>query len=68
MSLPAVFAIAGASAALAAFAGWRGALPPNPMRGPRLVPWRFIMVLGASAAILTLFLGLQMMGISPPGR
>ena len=68
MSVPAVFAIAGASAAIAAFAGWRGALPPNPMRGPRLVPWRFIMVLGASAAILTLFLGLQMMGISPPGR
>ena len=68
MSVPAVFAIAGASAAIAAFAGWRGALPPNPMRGPLLVPWRFIMVLGASAAILTLFLGLQMMGISPPGR
>ena len=30
--------------ALAAFAGWRGARPPNPHRGPRLVPWRFIMV------------------------
>ena len=67
MSLPAVFAIAGASAALAAFAGWRGALPPNPMKGARLIPWRFLMVLGASAAILALFMGLQMAGLQPPG-
>ena len=68
MSLPAVFAIAGASAVLAAFAGWRGAQPPNPMKGPRLIPWRFIMVLAAAAAILTLFAALQMAGIRPPGR
>ena len=68
MSPPAVFAIAGASAVLAAFAGWRGALPPNPMKGPRLVPWRFLMVLAAAAAILTLFAGLQAAGIGPQGR
>jgi hypothetical protein len=68
MSLPAVFAIAGASAALSVFAGWRGARPPNPMKGPRLIPWRFIMVLGAALAIGALFTGLQMAGVRPPGR
>lgn len=38
--------------ALAAFAGWRGARLPNPHRGPRLVPWRWIMLLAATAAII----------------
>lgn len=36
----------------AAFAGWRGARPPNPHRGPRLIPWRFLMVLMTACAIL----------------
>jgi len=27
------------------FCGWRGAAPPNPHRGPRLIPYRFLMVL-----------------------
>jgi hypothetical protein len=42
-------------AALAAFAGWRGARPPNPHKGPRLMPWRFIML--AAAACLVFVLG-----------
>jgi hypothetical protein len=45
--------LAVALAALAAFAGWRGARPPDPLRGPRLFPWRFVMLLAAAAAILT---------------
>jgi hypothetical protein len=68
MSPSVLFSIAGASAALAAFAGWRGALPPNPMKGPRMIPWRFLMVLGAAAAIATLFTGLQAAGYGPAGR
>jgi len=36
--------ICAALLALAVFAGWRGAQPPNPHKGPRLAPWRFIMV------------------------
>ena len=39
-------------AALAVFAGWRGARLPNPRRGPRLIPWRWIMLLSATAAII----------------
>jgi hypothetical protein len=45
MDLTLTLALAGAVLALAVAAGWRGARPPDPRRGPRLVPWRFIMVL-----------------------
>jgi hypothetical protein len=40
--------LAAGLAALAAFAGWRGARPPDPRRGPRLMPWRMIMLLAAA--------------------
>jgi hypothetical protein len=46
--------LAAISAALAALCGWRGARLPDPMRGPRLVPWRFLMVLTGAAAVLLL--------------
>lgn len=52
-------------AALAAFAGWRGARPPNPMKGPRLVPWRAIMVFSAAAAVLALAQIEQAAGFAP---
>ena len=63
-----LLAISGAGLAVAAFAGWRGARPPNPMKGPRLMPWRMIMVLTAAVAIGLLGMALRMLGIHPPGR
>lgn len=60
--------LASGFAAVAAFAGWRGARPPDPFRGPRLVPWRAIMVFMAAAAVGLLGYGLRAMGIDPPGR
>jgi hypothetical protein len=36
----------------AVFCGWRGAQPPNPMKGPRMVPWRVLMLLSATALIV----------------
>lgn len=42
-------AVLGVSALLA---GWRGARSPDPMKGPRLVPWRFLMVLSAAGFLL----------------
>ncbi|WP_293905594.1 hypothetical protein [Phenylobacterium sp.] len=68
MDLTTTLAVSGAALAVAAFAGWRGARPPNPFKGPRLIPWRFIMVLAAAGALATLFTGLQANGIHPPGR
>lgn len=39
------------SLALAGFCGWRGARAPDPNRGPRLVPWQFLMMILAVVAI-----------------
>ena len=36
------------------FTGWRGARPPDPHRGVRMMPWRFLMVLSAAVASLLL--------------
>jgi hypothetical protein len=56
-----------ALAAIGLFAGWRGARPPNPLKGPRMAPWRFIMLLAAAGAMMFLFSALRMAGINPPG-
>ncbi|MDQ1154505.1 hypothetical protein [Brevundimonas sp. SORGH_AS_0993] len=44
------------TAALAAmvFCGWRGARPPDPFKGPRMIPWRFLMIGAAAVALLLL--------------
>ncbi|MBJ7412189.1 MAG: hypothetical protein JHD15_17745 [Phenylobacterium sp.] len=52
-------------AALSAFAGWRGARPPNPMKGPRLIPWRAIMVFAAAGAVIVLVQIEQAVGFAP---
>jgi len=41
-----------AAIVLALFCGWRGARPPDFSRGPRLVPWRMLMMLTAAIAVL----------------
>jgi hypothetical protein len=43
-----------AATAIAVFAGWRGARPPNPLKGVRMAPWRMIMMLGAAGALIFL--------------
>ena len=40
--------------ALGALAGWRGARPPDPRKGPRMVPWRFLMLLAAAGLMIAL--------------
>jgi hypothetical protein len=54
--------VATAALALAVFAGWRGARAPDLARGPRLAPWRFIMLLAASVVLLALVHALNMLG------
>jgi hypothetical protein len=48
MSLTTTLALIAGFLAAALFCGWRGARPPNLIRGPRMIPWRILMV--ASAA------------------
>ena len=54
MDLTLTLILLAADLALTVFAGWRGAQPPNLIKGPRMVPWRFLMVMGAALAMLLL--------------
>jgi hypothetical protein len=52
MGLTLTLILAATAATLAVLCGWRGARRPDPNRGPRLVPWRMLMVLAATATLL----------------
>ena len=43
-----------ASMAVVVFAGWRGSRPTDITRGPRMMPWRFIMLLAAALVFFLL--------------
>jgi hypothetical protein len=53
--------------AIAVFAGWRGARAPDLLRGPRLLPWRFIMLLCAALAMYLAAHLLSLLGVITPG-
>ena len=54
--------------AVTLFAGWRGALPPDLMKGPRMAPWRFMMLMfGAVSFLLAVHLA-ALFGFSRPGQ
>lgn len=63
MSLEVTLAVAAAFVALGVFAGWRGARPPDLMKGPRLIPWRPIMVLAAVGVLIMLVHVVNLMGV-----
>ena len=52
MELPMTAALTGFCLAAAVFCGWRGAQPPNPMKGPRMAPWRVLMLLFAALSLV----------------
>ena len=54
MSLNTTLLLLGAALALMVFCGWRGARPPDPIKGPRMIPWRFLMIGAAAVAMLLL--------------
>jgi hypothetical protein len=45
-------------------AAWRGARPPDPHRGPRLMPWRFLMVLSGALALYLVAHLLNLAGVT----
>jgi hypothetical protein len=65
MDLHTSLALCGGLLVIAVFAGWRGSRPPNPHKGPRMVPWRFIMTLAAAGALILLFQSAQLAGLGP---
>jgi hypothetical protein len=64
MSLSVTLAIAAALLVLAVVSGWMGARPPNPHRGPRMAPWRFIMLLAVAGLLLMVVHLVNLMGVS----
>lgn len=53
MTMSATLILLAALASLTAFAGWRGAQPPNLVKGPRMIPWRPLMIVFATGAVVT---------------
>lgn len=64
MSLGATLTVLALAGVLCVVAGWMGARPPDLARGPRLVPWRPIMVAAAVVAMLMLVHLLNLAGIT----
>lgn len=54
MSLPVTLMALVVALGLTAGFGWLGARPPDLHRGPRLAPYRFLMLLSAAACLLFL--------------
>ena len=64
MSMTLTLSLLAGTLIVAGFAGWRGARPSDFLK-PRMVPWRFIMLLaGALAFLLMIHIG-TLMGVTP---
>ena len=67
MSMTLTLSLLAGALIVGVFAGWRGARPSDFLK-PRMVPWRFIMLLaGALAFLLIVHLG-TLLGVTPQGR
>jgi len=64
IGLPLTVILLAASAALTVFFGWMGSRPFDPNKGPRMVPWRFLMLLGFTVALLMVVHLLNLNGIT----
>jgi hypothetical protein len=64
MDLGLTIALAAGLVGLALLAGWRGARPPDLARGPRLAPWRSLMVLAALGAFVMLVHLVNLLGFA----
>ena len=63
MSMTLTLSMLAGALIVAGFAGWRGARPSDFLK-PRMVPWRFIMLLaGALAFLLMIHIG-TLMGVT----
>ncbi len=66
MGLTATLWIGAVSLVVALFCGWRGAQPPNPHRGPRLIPWQLLMMLSGAGVVLLAVHAAALLGLSQP--
>lgn len=64
MTVPVTLALIGGLIAIALFCGWRGARPPDLMRGPRMIPWRLLMVSASTGALIFLVHLVNLLGVT----
>ena len=64
MDWPVTLIVTTLGVAVTAVCGWRGARPPDFSRGPRLFPYRLVMVLGAAFVMLMLAHMLNLAGVT----
>jgi len=63
MDLTTTIIAALAALAVTVFCGWRGARPINVLRGPRMIPWRVLMLGGAVVTLLMAAHVLNLLGV-----
>ena len=68
MSLSVTLAVLVLILGIGGFCAWRGAAAPNPHRGPRLVPYRFLMVLCGAIALYLAAHVINLMGVTTGTR
>ena len=66
MSLSLTLTLLMAALAFTVFAGWRGARPLDVRKGPRMAPWRFMMLMGAAVIMLLLIHVATLLGADRP--
>ena len=64
MTLPITLLLLATLSAVALFCGWRGAQPPDVARGPRLTPYRLIMVTAAALMLILLVHVVNLLGVN----
>jgi hypothetical protein len=65
MSLQSTILVLTLAVAIAVFCGWRGARRWNVMEGPRMIPWRFLMLLAFALALVMAKQVLELSGLRP---
>ena len=65
MSLQSTILVLTLAVLVAAFCGWRGARTWNVVEGPRMIPWRFLMLLAFALALFMAKQVLELSGIHP---
>lgn len=64
MSLSLTLILAAAMLAIAVICGWLGARPPNMLRGPRMIPYRLIMVSAAACLLMLTVHIVNLLGVT----
>ena len=64
MTVPVTLALICALAGVALFCGWRGARPPDLQRGPRMIPWRLLMVSASTGVMIFVVHLVNLLGVT----